>query len=89
MKTENISVNFTGIKFKLGEKTMQTISKSTKLTKEELTNLSLEEQIRLMDKRGTLKKPNPVKTFLVKQYIKLGEKLGLLPKDRYIHTDID
>lgn len=77
------------LKFKLSERTMKTISKSTKLSEEELKSLSLEEQIKLMEQRGSLKKQNPVKKFIAEKYRKLGEKLGLLNKEHNIYTDID
>lgn len=77
------------LKFKLSERTMKTISKSTKLSEEELKSLSLDEQIKLMEQRGSLKKQNPVKIFFAEKYRKLGEKLGLLNKEHNIYTDID
>lgn len=78
--------NFSTIKYKLSDKTLNNISKTTKLSKEELTNLSLDKQIKLMQQRGTIKKPNPIRTFLADKYIKLGQKLGFIKKDYNIYT---
>ena len=55
MKCEPVG-NFSKVKYKLSEQTLQRISKSTKLSKEELTSLSLDKQIELMSQRGSLKK---------------------------------
>ena len=74
---------------KLSEQTMKLISKSTKLSENELKYLSIDNQIKLMEQRGSLKKPNPVKEFIAEKYRKLGEKLGLLKKEYNIYTDID
>ncbi len=78
--------NFSTIKYKLSDKTLNNISKTTKLSKEELTNLSLDKQIKLMQQRDTIKKPNPIRTFLADKYIKLGQKLGFIKKDYNIYT---
>lgn len=88
MKCEPVG-NFSKVKYKLSEQTLQRISKSTKLSKEELTSLSLDKQIELMSQRGSLKKTNPVKDFFVGLYQKLGEKLGLLNKEYNTYTHID
>ena len=88
MKCEPVG-NFSKVKYKLNEQTLQRISKSTKLSKEELTSLSLDKQIELMSQRGSLKKTNPVKDFFAGLYQKLGEKLGLLNKEYNTYTHID
>lgn len=88
MKCEPVG-NFSKVKYKLSEQTLQRISKSTKLSKEELTSLSLDKQIELMSQRGSLKKTNTVKDFFAGLYQKLGEKLGLLNKEYNTYTHID
>ncbi len=80
---------FKPLKFKLSEETLANISKSTKLTKDELANLSLKEQVDLMEKRGSIGKPNPVKTFFEKMYRRVGEELGLISKEKDTYTHID
>ena len=84
----NYSTNF-GTKFKLSDKTIQAVEKSTGLTYKELTELSIEESKDLMKKRGTLKEPSKIKTWIADKYRKVGESLGLLKKERNIYTDID
>lgn len=74
---------------KLSEQTMKLISNSTKLSEDELKYQSLDNQIKLMEQRGSIRKQNPVKKFIAKQYRKLGEKLGLLNKEYNIYIDID
>lgn len=85
MKSVDIA-NFSTIKYKLQDKTLKKISKTTKLSKEELTNLSLNEQLKLMQQRGSLKKPNPIRKYIADKYIKLGQKLGFIKKDYNIYT---
>ena len=77
-------ISFFGLNYKLSEKTIENISKSTKLTKDELFNMSLNDQVRLMEQRGSLKKANPVKNLVRDLYKKLGETTGLLEKKRNI-----
>ena len=88
MKCEPVG-NFSKIKFKLQDKTVDMISKRTKLSTEELYNLSLDEQVTLMNQRGSLKKKNPVKAFIADKYKKFGEKFGLLSKESNTYTHID
>ena len=61
------------------------------VSKEELTNLPLDKQIELMEQRGSIKKPSPVRNFISDLYRKVGEKFGLLEKNRNynFYTDID
>lgn len=84
----NYSTNF-GTKFKLMDKTMCAIEKSTGLSRAELTGLSIDESRELMKKRGTLKEPSKIKTWIADKYRKIGESLGLLKKEHNIYTDID
>ncbi len=65
---------------KISEQTMKIISKSTKLSEDELKYQSLDNQIKLMEQRGSIRKQNPVKKFIAEKYRQLGEKLGLLNK---------
>ena len=51
----NSSANF-GMKFKLSEQSIKNIEKSTKLTYNEMKNLSSAESEKLMIERGRLKK---------------------------------
>ena len=77
------------VKFQLNPKTLEHISKSTRLTKEELYTLSTKEAYNKMLERGAIKKPNPVKDFFRKLYKNIGENLGLLDKQYNIYTHID
>lgn len=88
MRCESVG-KISSLKYKLREKTLENISKSTKLNKDELVNLSLDEQLILMKNRGAIKKPNPIRVFFAETYKKLGEKLGFLKKEPNIYTDID
>ncbi len=73
-------VSFFGAKYKLSEKVVQNISKSTKLTKDELFNMPLSEQVKLMEERGAIKKKKSIKNMAQNLYKKFGEKTGLLKK---------
>ncbi len=84
----NYSPGF-GLKYKLSEQTIKSVERTTKLTNDEMTNLSLTECEKLMAERGTLKKPNKLKTWISEKYRELGEKFGLLEKKYNIYTDID
>ena len=77
------------IKFKLEPQTLEHISKSTRLTKEELYTLTTKEAYNKMVERGAIKKPNPIKVFFKKIYKNLGERFGLLEKQHNIYTHID
>lgn len=88
MKCESVGVSFSS-NYKLSEKTLENISKKTKLSKDELMKLPLDEGLDLMRNCGAIKRPNPIRTFFIKAYTKFGEKLGLLEKRSNINTDID
>lgn len=88
MKCESVGVSFSS-NYKLSEKTLENISKKTKLSKDELMQLSLDEGLDLMRNRGAIKRPNSIKIFFIKAYTKLGKKLGLLEKRPNIYTDIN
>lgn len=77
------------VNFKLKSDTLNYISKTTKLTSNELHTLSIEEAKQKMFERGALKKENPIKKFAKQLYKKFGEKLGLIEKQVYIYTDYD
>lgn len=77
------------VKFHLKPETLEHISKTTRLTKEELYTLSREDAYSRMLERGAIKKPNPIKIFLKNIYKNIGEKLGLLDKKYNIYTHID
>ncbi len=88
MKSKIVS-SLTQPKFRLSEKVLGTISKSTKLTKDELINQSFEQQFKLMESRGVKNNPHTLKDFLIRNYKKLGEKLGLLKREYNIYTHTD
>ena len=78
-----------GMKFKLAPKTIKAIEASTGLTYEEMTRLPLDESVRLMKERGTIKEPNKIFEWLSDKYKKFGEKTGLLKKEYNFYTDVD
>ncbi len=82
-------MNVPSIKFQLKPKTLESISKSTRLSKEELYNLSIEEAHNKMFERGAIKKLNPIKVFLKNLYRNFGERFGLLDKNYNFYTHID
>lgn len=77
------------MKFHLRDETVQAISKSTKLSVEELQTLSLDEANKLMKERGSLKEQNKLFQWLSDKYKAFGEKTGLLKKQYNFYTDID
>lgn len=85
---DNYLTNF-GRNYKLSDRTVTSIEKSTGLSRAELTELTTDECKKLMKKRGTLKEPGKIKTWIADKYRKLGESLGLLEKKHNIYTDID
>ena len=76
-------------KLELSKETINALEKSTKLTYKEMTNLSIEDSIKLMKERGSIKKSCKLKQYCTKLYKTIGEKLGLLEKQHNIYTDID
>ncbi len=78
------NVNF-GMKFKLSDETLNAISMSTKLSTDELKFLPLNESAKLMKERGSLKEPSKLKQWLSNQYIKFGERFGLVEKHHNIY----
>lgn len=83
----NTKLSF-GINYKLSEKTIKQIEKSTGLSYKEMTTLTIDESRNLMKKRGTLKEPSKVKLWFASKYRQLGQRLGLLQKERNFYTDI-
>lgn len=81
------NTNF-GNKYKLSEKTIKMVEKSTGLTYKEMTTLTSDEAKNVMKQRGTLKEPSKIKQWFSNKYQQLGEKLGLLKKEPNIYTDI-
>ena len=77
------------MEFKLSEKTLDYISKSTKLTVQELHNLPLDEASKIMRERGAIKEPSKFKQWLSEKYRQFGERNGLLKKYINIYTDVD
>lgn len=84
----NINTNF-GMKFKLSNDTLKFVSISTKLSVDELRNLSLDDAAILMKERGAIKQPNKLKQYLADKYKKFGEKTGLLRKQHTFYSDGD
>ena len=78
-----------GIKFKLSPETIKASAASTGLTYEEMTRLPLTETVKLIEQRGTLKRPSKIKLWLADKYRGIGERLGLLEKHYNIYTDVD
>lgn len=77
-----------GHKFKLSKNSIKASESSTGLSYHEMTHLSLEESLKLMNKRGK-KKTSGFKLWLSSMYKSIGKKLGLLEKRYNIYTDID
>ena len=88
MQIQVIQNQHFGNKYKLSEKTVKMVEKSTGLTYKEMTTLTSDEAKNLMKQRGTLKEPNKIKQWFANQYKQLGEKLGFLEKQHNIYTDI-
>ena len=88
-KIKTTKNTFPCIKFKLSDKTVKSIEKSTGLSCKEMTNLTLDESKKLMIKRSVLKEPSKLKQWFINKYKQIGEKLGLLEKKYNIYTDID
>lgn len=78
--------SFGGMNFKLSKQTIKAVERSTKLTYDEMRNLSLTECEKLMAERGTLKKSGKFKTWISEKYRALGEKFGLIEKRYNIYT---
>lgn len=74
----NVKEPFT---YKLSKETIKTIESSTGLAYEEMTRLTLDESARLMEERGTLKKPSKIKLWISKKYKEFGERFELLKKE--------
>ena len=89
MKIQNINnsnnSNF-GTKFKLSNRTLELISKETKLSVDELSRLPMDEAEKLMKERGSIKEPSKLLCWLSAKYKNFGEKTGLLKKPRVIYT---
>ena len=84
----NYNQNF-GFKFELSPEAIKAAEASTGLTYHEMTRLPLDEAAKLMEQRGTLKRPSKIKLWLADKYKLLGERLGLLEKHHNIYIDVD
>lgn len=81
MRVDNSNINFAGKKCRLRVRSTEKLSKLSKLTQEELLNLTFNEQVELMEKRGCLnKKQNALITLWAKFSKKLSEELGFFQK---------
>ncbi len=91
MKIQSINeynTNFK-MKFQFSDGTLKAISRTTKLSVDELHNLPLDKAAKLMRERGAMKEPNKIFQWLADKYKKFGEKTGLLKKEYNIYTDVD
>ena len=77
------------IKFQLSKETIKHIENSTRCSIEELRVTPIDEIKTLMIKRCAVKKPNKIKQWFADKYKTVGEKLGLLEKQRSFYTHID
>jgi len=77
------------MEYKLSDKILKTISKSTRLSVEELHRLPIDDAVKLMKERGVIKEPNRLKLWLADIYKKVGEKTGLLQKQYEFYSDGD
>ena len=77
------------INFQLSKETIKHIEKSTRCSINELRTFSFDDTKTLMEKRGTIKKPNKIKQWFADKYKTIGEKLGLLEKQRSFYTHIN
>ena len=91
MKIQSISEYNTNFKmnFRLSKETLNFISKSTRLTVDELQKLPIDEAARLMKERGAIKEPNKLFQWLADKYKAFGEKTGLLIKQHEFYSDGD
>lgn len=86
INNNNYNTNFR-MEFRLSGKTLNSISKITKLSVNELNELPISEAVRLMRERGAIKEPGKFKQWLSDIYRKFGEKTGLLQKEYPIYFD--
>ena len=89
MKISQINNTNFKLNYKLSDRTLNSISRTTKLSVKELIELPFDEAEKLMKKRGSLKEPSKFKQWISNKYRKFGEKIGLLQKEYNIYTDID
>ena len=89
MRIQNINNTNFGMKYKLSNETLKQISTTTKLSVEELHSLPMDEAVKLMKERGSIKEPNKFKLWISDIYRKFGEKMGFLQKEYPIYSDGD
>ena len=89
MQIQSVKPNNFGTNFTLSKKAINSASKVTKLSEEEMKSLSPEAARKLMKERGSIKQPSKIKQFFADIYKKIGEKLGFLKPEYLIYTDID
>lgn len=89
MKIQSINNTSFGMTFKISGKTLDAISNSTGLSKDELFGLTLSDASKLMKERGLLKEPSKLRQWFSDMYKKFGEKMGLLQKEYHIYSDGD
>ena len=77
-----------GNKYKLDNKTIKHIEKSSGLSYKEMTSLATDDAKKLIKERGKLKEPNKFKQWFANKYQQIGERLGFLEKKHNIYTDI-
>ncbi len=89
MKIQKIDNTNFGTLFKLSNATLNAISRTTKLSEDELHRLPMAEAIQLMKDRAVIKEPSKFKLWLAEKYKQFGERNGLLKKQYSIYTDVD
>ncbi len=82
-----------GNRYKLDEKTISFIERKTRLSRDELQNLPIDDAVGLMKKRAPINKKiknvfGQIKLSCGRIYKVIGERLGLLEKQHNIYTDI-
>ena len=87
-RIQNNNLNFCNNKFKLSEETLNSISRTTKLSREELS-LPFDEAEKLMKQRGAFKEPSKFNLWLMKKYKEFGERFGLIEKQYNFYTHAD
>lgn len=90
--SHNAQIGF-GNQYKLNEKTIKLIESKTRLSYNQMKNLTIEDATKLMHKRASIIEKfnincNKIKLCTGKIYKNIGEKLGLLEKQHNIYTDI-
>ena len=73
-----------GTSFTLSKSTISSISKMTKLSEDEMKNLSPDLLRKIMIERGAIKQQSKIKQILAKMYKSIGKRLGLIKAEYHI-----